>query len=213
MKYHASRLVSLILCGLLVAGCGVPAPASSLRPGGAVEARTLAGLEDGFNLIYGAAFARADANGDLLVDEFEAGPFIDVRDFRRADGDRNGKLTEQEFRSWATRGWLFGLLGQDQKAFVRQQRRALLAAFGHLDADRSGLLSPAELADAAVGAAKIRLTLPGIKTSVQLEGISEAAFKEADRTGDAHLSQGEFEDLVITAWARLINPPRLPGAS
>jgi hypothetical protein len=211
VKLDLSLVISLGLVASVLAGCGAAAPGARVRSANTVAARTVAGLEEGFNVIYGAAFSRADANGDLAVDEFEAGPFIDVRDFRQADDDGNGKLTDKEFRGWATRGWLFGFFGQDQKAFVRQQRRALLAAFAQLDADRNGLLAPSELTDSAVQAAKIRLTLKGIKTAVQVEAVSEADFKRADRTGDAHLSQGEFEDHVIEAWARLINPPRQPA--
>ncbi|MEB3224127.1 MAG: hypothetical protein VKS61_18795 [Candidatus Sericytochromatia bacterium] len=213
MQLSFSRLLSLGLAAAMLAGCGALTPAARLRQADGLSARSVAGLEEGFNLIYGAAFARADANGDLNVDEFEAGPFIDVRDFRQADDDRNARLSEKEFRAWATRGWLFGLFAQDQKTFVRQQRRTLLGHFQKLDTDRSGLLAPAELADAALLAARIRLDLKGIKTAVQVDSIDELDLKQADKTGDGQLSQGEFEDFILSAWARRINPPRQPAAN
>ncbi|MEB3198870.1 MAG: hypothetical protein VKP62_16890 [Candidatus Sericytochromatia bacterium] len=194
---------------LVASGCaraGNPGPVVSVP--GSLGVRSEAGLAEGFNKVYAAAFAKADANADLMIDEFEAGPFIDVRDYQRADDDRNGKLSEREFRTWASRGGVFGLFHQNVGDFVRIYRRSLLKAFEHLDTDKNALLSPSESNDAALQRANLTLTLKGIRTAVRITAIDAATFQAADKTQDGQLSQAEFEDLAIAAWVTLINPPK-----
>lgn len=199
---------ALLLLSLALTGCGTAGTTlSQPRALQGFSAKSATGLLEGFNQVYRAAFLKADANRDQQVDEFEAGPFIDVRDFRRADSDRNGKLSEKEFLMWGTRGGLFGLFRQDAKSFARTYRNALLKAFRRLDTDRNQLLTPAELNDGALEGAQIALHLKGIRTSVRITTVDDLAFRSADKTNDGFLSQGEFEDFAIAAWVELIQTP------
>ncbi|MEB3283892.1 MAG: hypothetical protein VKN33_01215 [Candidatus Sericytochromatia bacterium] len=195
-----------------VAGCGTAGmPTTQVRPTEVGRAQSLTGLLEGFNQVHHAAFTKADANRDQQVDEFEAGPFIDVRDFRRADADRNGRLSEKEFMGWATRGGVLGLFNQDAKSFARAYRTSLLRAFKRLDTDRNQLLTPAEMNDGALDSANVALNIKGIKTYVRVSTLDEGAFRNADKTGDGFLSQGEFEDFAIAGWVALILAPLQPA--
>ncbi len=196
----------------LLAGCGAnPLPNGQVRAQLAAEAQATKTLKDGFKHVYAAAFGKCDANADAAIDEYEAGPFIDLRDFARADENKNGKLTNKEFMSWANRGWIFGLFAQDADGFFKSQRRSLLKSFDRLDADRNRLLSQTELNDGALTGANLSLTLGGLKTKVQLTTATEEAYKAADKTGDGALSQGEFEDFVLNGWVGQINPKYTPA--
>ena len=196
----------------MLAGCGATAmPNANVRAQMAAEAQATKTLKDGFKHVYAAAFAKCDANADNAIDEYEAGPFIDLRDFARADENKNGKLTNKEFLGWANRGWIFGLFAQNADGFFKSQRRSMLKSFDKLDADKNKLLSENELNDGALTGANLSLTLGGLKTKVALTTADEEAFKAADKTGDGALSQGEFEDFVLNGWVKQINPKYTPA--
>jgi Ca2+-binding EF-hand superfamily protein len=212
----ATRLTTALTAAAAVAmlaGCGAnPAlPSAQARAAAAAEAQATKTLKDGFKHVYGAAFAKCDANADGNIDEYEAGPFIDLRDFARADENKNGKLTNKEFLAWANRGWIFGLFAQDADGFFKSQRKSLLKAFDRLDADKNRVLSQQELNDGALTGAKLTLTLSGLKTKVALTTATEEAFAAADKTEDGALSQGEFEDFALDGWISLINPKYTPA--
>lgn len=208
-----SRLACLALAAALMTGCGAQAVpgAADARVAAAAEAQATKTLKDGFKHVYGAAFQKLDANADHAIDEYEAGPFIDLRDMVKADSNKNGKLTEKEFTEFATRGGLFGLFHQNPDSFFKSHRRSMLKAFDKLDANKNHLLSPAELGDAAVTATKLSLTLPGLKTTVALTTFSEEAFKANDKTGDGNLGQAEFEDYALNSFTAAINPKYVPS--
>ena len=211
----ATRFTTLLAASAAVAmlaGCGQTAVnGAQVRAAAAAEAQATKTLKDGFKHVYGAAFSKCDANGDGNIDEYEAGPFIDLRDFARADENKNGKLTNKEFMGWANRGWIFGLFAQDAQGFFTSTRRSLLKSFSRLDADKNMMLSPAELNDGALSGANLSLTLGGLKTKVSMTTTSEEAFAAADKTKDGALSQGEFEDFVLDGWVKLINPKYNPA--
>lgn len=211
----ATRLTTTVAAAAAVAmlaGCGATAlPGTQVRAQMAAEAQATKTLKDGFKHVYAAAFAKCDANADGAIDEYEAGPFLDLRDFARADENKNGKLTNKEFLGWANRGWIFGLFAQDADGFFKSQRRSMLKAFGKLDADKNRLLSATELNDGALTSAKLTLSLGGLKTKVALTTATEEAFAAADKTGDGALSQGEFEDFVLNGYVSQINPKYTPA--
>lgn len=212
MATRLTLALTAAVSAAILAGCGA-APTTStaqLRAAAAAEAQAAKTLKDGFKHVYGAAFSKLDANSDNAIDEYEAGPFIDLRDFVRADENKNGKLTSKEFLGWANRGWIFGLFAQDADGFFKSQRRSMLKSFAKLDADKNMLLSPAELNDGALSGAKLTLALGGLKTSVTLAATTEETFAAADKTKDGSLSQGEFEDFVLNSWVGLINPKYQP---
>jgi Ca2+-binding EF-hand superfamily protein len=211
----ATRLTLALItaAAATLTGCGTTAGpnAAQLRAQQAAEAQAAKTLKEGFKHVYAAAFAKCDANTDGAIDEYEAGPFIDLRDFVRADENKNGKLTNKEFMAWANRGWIFGLFAQDADGFFKSQRRSMLKAFGKIDADKNMLLSPQELNDGALSGAKLSLGLGGLKTTVTLTTATEEQFNNADKTKDGALSQGEFEDFVLNGWVTLINPKYTPA--
>lgn len=213
MATRLTTTLAAIAAATVLAGCGANSamPNAQVRAQLAAEAQATKTLKDGFKHVYAAAFGKCDANADGAIDEYEAGPFIDLRDFARADENKNGKLTNKEFMGWANRGWIFGLFAQNADGFFKSQRRSLLKSFGRLDADKNMLLSANELNDGALTGANLSLTLGGLKTKVQLTTATEEAFAAADKTGDGALSQGEFEDFVLNGWVSQINPKYTPA--
>lgn len=212
MATRLTTTITAVAAVAMLAGCGANAlPNAQVRAQMAAEAQATQTLKDGFKHVYAAAFSKCDANADGAIDEYEAGPFLDLRDFGRADENKNGKLTNKEFLDWANRGWIFGLFAQDADGFFKSQRRSMLKAFDRLDADKNHLLSETELNDGALANAKLSLTLGGLKTKVQLTTTTEEAFKAGDKTGDGALSQGEFEDFVLNGWVSQINPKYTPA--
>ena len=212
MATRLTYALTAVAVAAVLAGCGAAPNLASAqaRAAAQAEAQATKTLKDGFKHVYAAAFTKLDANTDSAIDEYEAGPFIDLRDFARADDNKNGKLTNKEFQAWANRGWIFGLFAQDADGFFKSQRRSMLKSFAKLDADKNMLLSPAELNDGALSGAKLTLSLNGLKTSVTLAATTEETFAAADKTKDGSLSQGEFEDFVLNGWVGLINPKYQP---
>jgi Ca2+-binding EF-hand superfamily protein len=193
-------------------GCGTHAnPTAAVRGAAITEAQATKTLLDGFGNVYEAAFQKLDANADGNIDEYEAGPFIDLRDYQKADENKDHSLTKKEFTTYGTREGLFGWCHQTKDQFLKQQRNQLLKAFDKLDANKDHLLSPEELGAAAVTAQKLTLELPGLKTKVGLKDFNEEDFKAADHTGDALLGQAEFEDYALSGFIHQINPKFSPA--
>jgi Ca2+-binding EF-hand superfamily protein len=209
-------LLRVATIGLLIAGCGQGGVGGTTVRAGNVEAAATRTLMDSFNTLYAAAFTRLDANRDGVISEYEAGPFIDIKDMVQADTNRNGSLTQKEFMNYALRGFFFGwihidnagvYLGKyDKNVFAAAQRRVLMNAFNRLDVNNDKLLKPSELAGMAISRTKLSISLMGLKTTVTIREFYEDHFEKADHTNDGSLSQAEFEDYAMLSFIGLINP-------
>ncbi|MDB5098057.1 MAG: hypothetical protein JWM80_2478 [Cyanobacteria bacterium RYN_339] len=200
------------VAAVMMTGCGTHAnPAAAVRGAAVTEAQATKTLLDGFGNVYEAAFQKLDANADGAVDEYEAAPFIDLRDMVKADENKDGKLSNKEFTTYGTREGLFGWCHQTKTQFLNQQRSSLLKAFDKLDGNKDRLLTPAEVGAAAIAAQKLTLELPGLKTKVGLKDFNEEDFKAADHTGDGVLGQAEFEDYALSGFIHQINPKFVPA--
>ncbi|MEB3197184.1 MAG: hypothetical protein VKP62_08270 [Candidatus Sericytochromatia bacterium] len=203
------RLFALAALVLTLAACGatpLKAPLSPQSLAGTFEAEATKTLLAGFKHIHMAAYARIDANANGEIDEYEAGSSIDLKDFTRADRNRNGRLSKREFMDYATGGSVFGFLRQDRVAFMKQTRDVLWRAFQRLDGDRDRQLKPAELNEKALQKVGIHLRIDGLRLRVALNELDDATFEASDKTGGGTLSQAEFEDYCITSFVKAINP-------
>lgn len=206
-KALLTALAGALALGLTGCGRGATTMAPAMvKTNAASEALATATLKDGFKRVYAAAFSRHDANQDGVIDEYEAGPFFQLNVFAKADQNKDGKLGPAEFLDHASRSGLFGLFHQDADDFFKSTRRSLGKAFKALDTNKDNLLEAKELSDAAIARAKVGVTLPGLKVTVTLKTIEEAAFAAADHTKDGKLGQAEFEDAAIEGWVALLNP-------
>lgn len=209
MKKPVSHiLVTTLAAAFLLGGCG-KAPMTSALPAAnsaGIEAEATKTLLKSFYQIHMAAFTKFDANGDKAIDEYEAGPGIDLKDFGRADRNHNGKLTKTEFMAYADGGGLFGFFHQDKNKFMAQTRDALYKAFQKLDSNRDRLLEVDELNTKALKKLGIYLEIPGLHLKVVIDEQDKDLFSANDRTGDKMLSQAEFEDYCMDEFVYRINP-------
>jgi Ca2+-binding EF-hand superfamily protein len=159
-----------------------------------------------FKHIHNAAFTKFDANGDKAIDEYEAGPGIDLKDFQKADKNRNGKLTKTEFLAYADGDSFFGFFHQDKNKFMSATRDALYKAFQKLDSNRDRLLSTEEMNNKALKKLGIYLEIPGLHLKVTIDELDKELYTQNDRTGDKSLSQAEFEDYCMDEFIYRINP-------
>lgn len=204
-----TQLMTLCVLGAVLGGCGVQpyrATFPTRQAASGAQAAATKTLKNGFKHLHLAAFSRLDANADNQVDEYEAGSAMDLKDFTRADKNRNGKLTKTEFMNFATSGSVFGFIRQDKNAFMRQTRDVLWRAFQRLDSDRDRHLKPLELSDKALQKVGINLRMDGLRLRVVLNELDDTLFEAADKTGDEMLSQAEFEDYCMSAFIKGINP-------
>ncbi|MEB3329449.1 MAG: hypothetical protein VKQ33_09485 [Candidatus Sericytochromatia bacterium] len=204
-----TRLLALVATAVVLSGCGL-SPSRPLLSQGVVGAGAQAlatkTLLDGFKHLHRAAFTRLDSNGDGRIDEYEAGTAMDLRDFSRADKNRNGKLSKTEFMNFATGGAVFGFLRQDRVSFMKATRDVLWRGFQRLDANRDKQLKPSELSDKALAKVGINLRIDGLRLRVGLMELDDAIFESSDKTGDGALTQAEFEDYCMHAFVKGINP-------
>jgi hypothetical protein len=205
-------MVTGLIALMMLTGCGMQTVGGTERIATQVDALATDTLMSGFYQIHLAAFSRLDSNKDNVIDEYEAGASFDLRDFAKADKNRNGKLTRREFMDYATGGALFGFLKQDKVAFARQAREALRRNFVQLDANRDRLLTENELTEKALAKAAIRLSIPALRINVVIKDASEAALDQADKTKDKALSAAEFEDFCIASFLEILSPkaPAVP---
>ncbi len=209
------RLFASAAIAVLLAGCGKSAPMSAL-PGApvlppAIEAQATRTLLTSFKHIHLAVFTKLDANTDNQVDEYEAGTAMDLKDFGRADKNRNGKLTKTEFMEYATGGKMFGFMRQDKADFMKQTRDVLWRAFQRMDGDKNRLLAPKELGEKALSKVGINLRIEGLHAKVAIAELDDAIFEASDKTADGSLSQAEFEDYCMTAFIKGLNPAYQAG--
>lgn len=211
----SKRLIATAAIALLLTGCGKSAVAptfaapQALSP--AMEALATRTLLTSFKHIHLAVFTKLDVNTDNSVDEYEAGSAMDLKDFGRADKNKNGKLTKSEFMAYATGGKVFGFMRQDKADFMKQTRDVLWRAFQRLDSDKNRLLSAKELGEKALQKVGIGLRIDGLHAKVAIAEIDDAIFESSDKTADGVLSQAEFEDYCMSAFIKGLNPSYQPG--
>jgi hypothetical protein len=219
---------SAALTGALVAttgllGCGTtPNAAVTATTSNGVSAQSSAVLRQGFEDVHKAIFGVIDSNTDGNIDEYEAGPFFNLRtEFPRADKSKAGIINYNEFMSYATKGGFLGSADTPER-FLDRERRNLDRAFKALDVAPKkgwfeygdGYLSSTEVSRKAVTKLGLAYSYPKLHLEVRVKGFRRADFLGADKTGDKRLSQGEFEDLYIKAVVDLIGKlAKKPGGS
>lgn len=209
MKKHLTHsLAATAVAAMLLSGCGTSgfSPAMPAAQQGSLAARSTQGLEDGYKHIHMAIFSKLDMNKDLRIDEYEAAPDLALKDFQRADNNRDGKLTRKEFMDYAAGDSFFGFMRQDKKKFMRQAREALIRAFRKLDEDKDFLLDSDDLTNEALKKVGLNLTIDGLRVKVVISEFDYDLFTEADRTKDGNLGQAEFEDWAMANFIQQINP-------
>lgn len=210
MKKHLTQsLMATVAAAVLLSGCGQSANMAGLASPTAAgfDASATKTLVAAFKHIHNAAFTKFDANGDKAIDEYEWGP-IDLRDFTRADKNRNGKLTKTEFMNYADGG---GFFRQDKNRFMKDTRDALNKAFNKLDSNRDRMLEKEELNNKALKKLGIYLAMPGLGLKVTIDEFDGELFTSSDKTGDKLLSQAEFEDYCMDEFIWRINPNYNPN--
>lgn len=211
---------------LMVAGCGTSPSTTGLEAAskGTVNAQASATLRQGFEDIHKAIFDMADRNKDGSVDEYEAGPYFNLRtEFPKADKGKAGMINYNEFMAYSTKGGFLSANDSPDK-FLDRTRSFLQSAFGSLDKLPSrgwfdhgdGFLSSKEVTKKEVTKLGLGFSYPKLHLDIKMKSFLRADFKEADKTGDNKLSQGEFEDLyvktVVTAITKLGGKPSTPPA-
>lgn len=208
MRAAKLGLVALTLAAL-VAGCGrggqLPVGAA-LAPNAAAEALATRSLLTGYKHLFMAVFTKLDANTDKFLDEYEASQHIDLRDFQKADRNKNGRLTRKEFMDYAAGGKLFGFMKQDKSSFMKAARAAMLKAFNSYDTNKDRLLDMKELSEKAMTKNPVFLTIDALHVKVKILEVMDPAFEAADKTTDSKLSIAEFEDFCMNSFVKLINP-------
>lgn len=173
------------------------------------QGQSLPQLQEGFGKIHEAIFAKKDLNKDGGLTEAEAAPNLDLREFRRADGDRNGVLSYAEFEKWARLDVL--AIGLDSpERFAKRTRDKLRDDFFHLDRDEDGLLSLKDLNPDKLQKRRFRFVYPSIRFEVAIGRIAPEDFAAADETKDNWLVESEFENLYVMAVLRAINEAPFP---
>ncbi len=209
---------------LLMVGCGaVPATGLKATAEGQVNAQASQTLRQGFEDVHKAIFDALDRNKDGSVDEYEAGPYFNLRtEFPKADRGKAGMINYNEFMHYATKGGFLASNDSPEK-FLERMRGFLDGAFKSFDAlpkrgwfdHGDGFLSSKELTSKAVKGAGLGFSYPRLHIDVKVTAFKRADFKAADKTGDGKLSQGEFEDLyiqtVVAAISKLGGKPPAGG--
>lgn len=208
-KHLTQTLMASLAAAALLSGCGQSANMAGLASSNVAgfNAEATRTLKKAFNHIHQAAFAKFDANADKSIDEYEWGP-IDLKDFTKADKNRNGKLTKTEFMNYADG---VGFFRQDKDAFMKDTRNALGKAFTKLDANRDRMLQKEELNTKALKKLGIYLAMPGLGLKVTIDEFDAELFTASDKTGDKLLSQAEFEDYCMDEFIFRINPDYNPN--
>lgn len=184
----------------VTAGCG--AMEESVMPT-MWQGQSMPVLQDGFFKIHQAIFAKKDINQDQALSEAEAAPNFDLREFRRADTDRNGVLAYAEFEKYARLDILS--IGLDSpERFAKRTRDKLRDDFWHLDRDEDGMLSLKDLNPDKLQKRKFRFVYPSIRFQVAVTRIAAEDFQAADETKDGWLVESEFENLYVYAVLRSI---------
>ncbi|MEB3222026.1 MAG: hypothetical protein VKS61_08100 [Candidatus Sericytochromatia bacterium] len=195
---HRTAAAGLVSLTLLLSGCGTAGVlgAATRTPGTAFDAEATKSLTKGLSRVHEALFARLDKDSNRAIDEYEAGPTMSMDDFRKADKNRNNKLTFTEFKTYAITNMFF--FRDTPAAFANRLRSGLSRAFSRLDVSpRDGLLVKNETSNRDMARLGLTFEYPRLGVTVKLTKVSAEAFGAADKTGDGKLGQAEFEDLYI----------------
>lgn len=213
MKMRA--LVVTAAAAMLLTGCGSKGFSAALpaAPQSTFNAAATRTLLDSYRHIHLAVFAKMDANSDANIDEYEAGPDLDLRDFGKADKNRNGRLSKKEFMDYATDGGAFGFMRQNKNSFMKQARSALMKSFARLDKDKNLLLEKEEMSNEALKKLGVNLTIDGLRVRAEVKEFDSDIFEASDKTKDGMLSQAEWEDYCMNAFLGQINPNYNPGGA
>ncbi|HEY9721508.1 MAG TPA: EF-hand domain-containing protein [Oscillatoriaceae cyanobacterium] len=214
MKKLTLTMAAAAMMTAMLAGCGTSGmmvPYQSGLMAAPLQAESTTALEQGFLDIYMAEFNKLDANSDNYVDEYEAGPAVDLNDFQKADANRDHRLSRTEFMRYADQSGLFGFLHQNKNQFMQATRNALYGAFQKLDKNHDRLIEENEMSDSAMKKVGIYLAIPSLHVKVVLDTEDTMIFSNADKTGDSKLSQAEFEDYCMDAFLKGINPSYNPN--
>ncbi|MEB3284126.1 MAG: hypothetical protein VKN33_02415 [Candidatus Sericytochromatia bacterium] len=188
----------VIAVSTLLAGCG--SSGLAVRPMDRtqeiLQAEATNTLMKGLSRIHKAIFDKIDVDGNGKIDEYEAGPNLTMDDFKKADRNRNNKLTFTEFKSYAITNLFF--FRDNPKSFTERMRAGLRKAFTRLDnSPRDGMLANRELSNNDLKRLGLTFEYKRLGVVVKVSKVSDAAFAAADKTGDGKLGQAEFEDLYI----------------
>lgn len=195
------RLGAAVIAGSLListlAGCGTTgmAPVGATVTQQQAEAAGAQTLKKALKRIHDTVFLGLDIDGNNKIDEYEAGTNLSLKDFARADKNKNHYLTKSEFVKYAVTELFF--FRDTPQTFYSRFRGDLMKVFARLDSNRDRQLVKSEVSNTDLR--KLRLTFEygrlGIKAPIQK--CSPEAFAAADKTGDGKLGQAEFEDLYI----------------
>ncbi|MBU6429443.1 MAG: hypothetical protein KGR26_10560 [Cyanobacteria bacterium REEB65] len=200
---------AILMAAATLAGCGL-APDSTLPSsnlsGSNVSAQSTGGLETGWTSIHQAIFNKIDVLHQGYLSEDEAGPYISLTDFLKADVDHNDRLDFNEFMSFATQGG-FLQANDSPSAWITRMRGELGSIFKTLDTDGDGWLEQSELSSQALARIHLAFYYPNLHITVNLPTVTPAEFSAADHLGTHQLSQAEFEDLYVQMVVDALNPP------
>jgi hypothetical protein len=193
----ASALIAAAVIASALTGCGangaMPTAANNLAAGN-VEAKEATVLKKAFDRIHRAVFTKLDADSNKKIDEYEAGPQLSLKDFGKADKNKNHNLTYSEFKGYAVTN-LF-LFKDTPNSFLTRFRGDLGKVFSRLDSNRNGLLEKSEVSNADLKKLRLTFEYPRLNIKVAINKAGDA-FAAADRTGDGKLGQAEWEDCYI----------------
>lgn len=201
--------MSALALAALVAGCGrgLNVPVAGLTAAAAAqEALATRTLLTGYKHLFMAVYMKLDANSDKFLDEYEASQHIDLKDFQKADRNKNGRLTRKEFMDYAAGAKLFGFMKQDKSDFMKQARAAMAKAFATYDANKDRLLDPKEMSERTLTKHPVFLKIAALHVDVRVVEVDDAVFEAADKTKDGKLSAAEFEDFCVGSFVKGINP-------
>lgn len=201
MKKLTGQLAGVTLMAMLTScgTVGAPVVSSAGTSAETLAVASTAGLQKAFTRVHRAIFDRIDGNQDGWLDEYEVGKYLTMAEFQKADKAQGwgsaGRLSRTEFMNWATQRFFF--LKQDKESFANAFRNSLTRAFKRLDSNRDGLLVRTEISQADLRRLGLTFEYPKLRIRETIKKVTPDMFAGADKTGDAKLSQAEFEDLYI----------------
>ncbi|HBN08295.1 MAG TPA: hypothetical protein DD435_06520 [Cyanobacteria bacterium UBA8530] len=207
-KKNLASLIAFSMAAIALSGCGVGLAGANLKLSTASDqynADATQTITKSFKEIHKAIFALIDNNKDKQIDEYEAGQYIRLTDMAKMDKDHNGKISYTVFMTYATDNGFFGGTDNANK-YLKRMRSDLQYAFKTLDRDKSWLLEAKELTNTQVKKLGLGFAYDNLHITLKMPSFAPEDIAAADKTGDAKLSQAEFEDLYINKVKSLINP-------
>lgn len=188
--------VALTACGRApMTGSASPAALAAAAAKKQLPSRSAASLSEFVTNLGAWTFAYYDVNKDGKVTEAEAqSQMLPDETFAAADLNHDGFSSGEEFARFIAVNF--------NTASMSQIRAGVAALFATLDANKDGLLQPAEVVPTqGVPAPKAgEFSLLSTKASK----VSAAEFAAADETKDGVLVRSEFEDLYVAVNKRAL---------